>query len=938
MKALGLYVRYALRSFIRGRTRSFFGAFCVAVGIASVVSLGLVGGNFRDALTGNAQKLNRGDVSIQFNGQGVSRADYRFFARLKAQGKITDFTPFLHADAMLKPGGGNASSTIIGTLDAVEGQKFPFYDTIKGDRPAGSTLAALLAHPNDAVVSQTVFDQLHLHIGGTVTCVFRFGGARTYTVRGIVPDNAQDPGFGTGLFPYFVMANYGSMTSYSHANNVAAYEVYMKTRTQAGAAQVKRALEARFGPLVSPKTIADVEKDSSNGAAGMDKFFRMMGLVAVIIGGIGIINTMLVAARRRQREISVLKALGMKGRQVVLVFTLEALFLAIAGTAMGLVLGIATSSIVNGITQSLAGYPIPWSLHAQPLIAGVLVGIVATILFAYLPVLRASRSRPVAALRGDGEAGLTAGRFRRYMDTGYGERGFIRSTLRAAGFPFAMAGRGALIAARSVPHPIRSALAVYRSKGMRTAFVVLLLASLLGYLAVLYTGLASGVTTVRVGVMAGIGSLIGAAVLVQIFVGLVWLVSKMPTFGRLTPRMAFRSMGTQRRRLGSTLLALCIGILSIGTIAILAQNIKHELVNGLEKRNNYNVVLQVPHNPAQMARVDHAIASLGSRVRERYDGAIANQATLAAVDGHSVDALTREALAARNHDGSRKYGRDALSQAASDMRALVGRNLGAVPDRYTLEKGRNLGPQDTGTDHIVVPQDVADPYGIKVGSRVVFADGANRVPFTVVGILGSNNFSVLASNEADLTYIARHGLTTPRPDHLSLVILDIPHGSRYSADLSTLRRAVPGGFLLDLDSFLEFTKVIDKMALFPEIIAALALFAGAIIIANTVALAMLERRREIGVMKAVGARRRTILQFLFIENAVVGFLGAGVGVLLAMLATYVVNENLFKFSTSYDWTTVGTLILLGIVLAIGASSLTALPASSEKPMSVLRYE
>ena len=50
------------------------------------------------------------------------------------------------------------------------------------------------------------------------------------------------------------------------------------------------------------------------------------------------------------------------------------------------------------------------------------------------------------------------------------------------------------------------------------------------------------------------------------------------------------------------------------------------------------------------------------------------------------------------------------------------------------------------------------------------------------------------------------------------------------------------------------------------------------------------------------------------------------------------NQNLFQFPTSYDWTTIGALVLLGMVLAVVASSLTALPASSEKPMSVLRYE
>jgi ABC-type lipoprotein release transport system permease subunit len=63
---------------------------------------------------------------------------------------------------------------------------------------------------------------------------------------------------------------------------------------------------------------------------------------------------------------------------------------------------------------------------------------------------------------------------------------------------------------------------------------------------------------------------------------------------------------------------------------------------------------------------------------------------------------------------------------------------------------------------------------------------------------------------------------------------------------------------------------------------------------------------------------------------VIGFLGALVGVLL--------DHTERVISTSFDPMTVAALLLLGIVLATGASALTALPASGEKPLTVLRYE
>ena len=923
MKALLLYTRYAFRSFLRGRSRSVFGAFCVAVGIASVVALGLVGGNFQDAVTGNAQKLNRGDVSLQFNGQGVSIADYRYFAQLKAQGKIVDYTPLLRADAMLKQYRVNQSNVAIGGLIGIDPKKFPFYDTITADQPSGVSLSTLLARPNSAVVPHTIFDQLHLRIGGPVSVVFRYGGSHVYTVTGIVPDNAQDPTFGSGLFPYFVMVDRSTVNSYIKAQNVAASSVYVKTTDAAQAEVVKRDLEQRYGPLVSPKTVADVQRDSVNGAAGFKKFFRVMGLVAVIIGGIGIINTMLVAARRRLKEIAVLKSLGMKGRQVILVFTIESLFLAIAGTVGGIVLGIGASLIVNHITQSLAGFPIPWSLHSETLLAAVLVGIVATVLFAYIPVLRASRARPVAALRSDIETTMRSAWFRP-----------LARSMRSQ--PFGTIGRGLRRTPAGIVH-------LPRRRGLRTFLLVLALAAFMGYLGILYTGLTGGFDTLRIGAIAGIGTLVAASVLTQVFVVIIWAVSKLPTFGRLPLRMAFRSLGTQKRRQGSTLLALCIGILAIGSIEILAQNIKHELAQGLEKRQSFNVAIQSPHNPATLAKIHTLVAKLDGDIIHQYPGAVANAATIYSIDGVRLPAAIQRALTELKPDRTHKHSKDEITQAISNARTVVGHDLSKIPDNYLILKqnghdaGRNLDRRDVGTDHIVVSNDFASAFHINVGSRVVYADGARRVPFTVVGIADSNNFMVLAESVADLAYMQRVGLTTPSPTHNAVVLLDIK-SSAVKADVAQLRSTVPGGFVLDLDSFLEFTKVIDKLALFPEIIAALSLFAGAVIIANTVALAMLERRRELGVMKAVGARRRTILQFLFVENAIVGFLGAAAGVGLAMLATYLVNANLFQFPTSYDWLTIGALILLGMVLAVVASSLTALPASSEKPMSVLRYE
>jgi ABC-type antimicrobial peptide transport system permease subunit len=464
--------------------------------------------------------------------------------------------------------------------------------------------------------------------------------------------------------------------------------------------------------------------------------------------------------------------------------------------------------------------------------------------------------------------------------------------------------------------------------------LVLGLAALIGYLAVVYTGLFSGMDTVVYGAAAGIGALAGAMLLIQLFVGMVWLVSRLPSLGRLSPRMALRSMGTQKRRLASTLLALSIGMLGVGSITILAQNFKGAEAGAVQHQQNLNVAVQSSQEPAVVRKVGSVVARL-PEILHQGTGAVDTALRLSRVDGRSTDAIIRYAL--RSHTQSRA----ALQVVANELQSVEGRDLRNGGYALSLTAGRALTSRDEGTDHMVVPADLATPLGIRVGSHLVFSEGPRRVPFTVVGISDSSTITIstiFSPTQADLRYMQHMGLTSPSPSHLSVVYLRIRHNT-LQFDITRLRQALPQASVLDLSKFVPlFNKLIDRLTLFPEIIAALSLFAGAVIVANTVALAMLERQREIGAMKALGARRRMILQFFLLENALVGFLGALVGVLLAVAVTVIVDLQYLQIGPSIDPITVGGLLLLGIALAVGASSLTALPASTERPMNVLRYE
>src|SRR5579872_5688777 len=119
MKRYLFYSRYALRSFLRSGGRAVFATFCVAAGVAAIVALQLVSANLRASITGNAQRLNRGDVSITAPVAGIPLKDYQLFATLQRQGLFVDYTPLIDSLMAIRPVGANRSLVSFGTVNGV---------------------------------------------------------------------------------------------------------------------------------------------------------------------------------------------------------------------------------------------------------------------------------------------------------------------------------------------------------------------------------------------------------------------------------------------------------------------------------------------------------------------------------------------------------------------------------------------------------------------------------------------------------------------------------------------------------------------------------------------------------------------------------------------------------------------------------------------------
>jgi putative ABC transport system permease protein len=124
-------------------------------------------------------------------------------------------------------------------------------------------------------------------------------------------------------------------------------------------------------------------------------FVAMIGIAAIsmVVGGIVIMNIMLVSVTERTREVGIRKAMGAKRRDVLLQFLIEAVILALMGGIVGVLLGIG---VAKGVTLAVG---MPSVIKLWAVVAGLLVAASVGVFFGVYPAKRAATLDPIAALR-----------------------------------------------------------------------------------------------------------------------------------------------------------------------------------------------------------------------------------------------------------------------------------------------------------------------------------------------------------------------------------------------------------------------------------------------------------------------------------------------------------------------------------------------------------
>lgn len=266
----------------------------------------------------------------------------------------------------------------------------------------------LLPDDGDAIyIGKALADRLQVGVGDNVTLLGRTKNEamrqHNFTVVGIYDLHTPDAEKGTVFIP---LAD--AQTLYNLRDQVTEVPIFLK---QIGSeAAVMTALQNQLPAyeVDSWQTLKGDLKETLDAKFAYTSFF---GIVVIVIASIGILNLMLMAVFERTREMGVLAALGMKGRQVMGLFLLEGSFIGLVGAVIGSVIGFALIALMGGagldfskmttgmgeVGVLMSGKIYPTITAADLFTRAILVVVIAALASLY-PAWQASRKEPSKAL------------------------------------------------------------------------------------------------------------------------------------------------------------------------------------------------------------------------------------------------------------------------------------------------------------------------------------------------------------------------------------------------------------------------------------------------------------------------------------------------------------------------------------------------------------
>ncbi|MFW6242247.1 MAG: ABC transporter permease, partial [Thermodesulfobacteriota bacterium] len=383
-----LHSRFIRRELTRSGRQAGVLVLCVALSVVTLVAVDGLGRNIHRALLRDARSLHAADVVIKsnypFSPELLAAAE-----RLEGEGKARA-ARYWRFYSMVRPAG--ADESLLSELKVVE-PGYPFYGTVElaSGEPFEKTL-----RPGTAIAEQRLLDRLGLSVGDRI----RVGEAILILADVVTREPDRPVSF----------LSFGPRLFVSHADRDAIELIETGSRVRhrlllkalPGTAAEALAEELGAHVIVGQERVETYRTAGSRVGRFFDNFLFFLALIGaftLLLAGVGIHSALTALLREKVETVAVIRTLGASGGFVTGNLLVVVALLGLAGTVLGLALGLAFQFLLPVLFGPLL--PPEMTLTVSPLsvLEGLLLGIVAAGLFAFLPLYRLREIKPSAVFR-----------------------------------------------------------------------------------------------------------------------------------------------------------------------------------------------------------------------------------------------------------------------------------------------------------------------------------------------------------------------------------------------------------------------------------------------------------------------------------------------------------------------------------------------------------
>ncbi|MFT8317413.1 MAG: ABC transporter permease [Sporolactobacillus sp.] len=379
-------IKMAFRNIRANKTRAFLTMLGIIIGVSSVIALLSIGQGSSKSVAESVNSLGTNLITVT-----ISNTDTHFtMDKLKQVGKVygvKKVAPTLSGRNTVKNGATSSDVSVTGTtadymgirqLSVKEGRFVSALDEKYRQKEAvlGSDIAETLFGNQSPINKNILIDGQRFHVIGVLN-----------SKGGSMGQNSDD----SVILPFSTTQRLLKTTYitqfYAQATN--------QSSVNWAVSGISRLLSETYSSSDDYNVVnqQDIMNAVSSVTSTMTMLLAGIASISLLVGGIGIMNIMLVSVTERTREIGIRKAIGAKNRDILLQFLIESAILSMLGGLCGVALGVLAAQIYTSVTGGLAAYSI--SIMAFAFLFSAVVGII----FGVFPAYKASRMSPIDALR-----------------------------------------------------------------------------------------------------------------------------------------------------------------------------------------------------------------------------------------------------------------------------------------------------------------------------------------------------------------------------------------------------------------------------------------------------------------------------------------------------------------------------------------------------------